>query len=70
MNMSTMNMPAIDMGSDNDNMSHSTNNNQSNTIMTNMDMDHGSSDSSMAKMTHDTANNSTVNSKYNRISNS
>ena len=60
MNMSTMNMPAMDMGSDNDNMSHSANNNHSNTIMINMDMDHGSSDSSMAKMTHDTTNNSTV----------
>ena len=61
-NMSAMNMHAMNMGTaDNDNnMSHNNNNNHnnSNSIMASMDMDHGSYDSSMAKMSQHTDDNS------------
>ena len=59
-NMSAMNMHAMNMGTaDNDNnMSHNNNHNNSNSIMASMDMDHGSNDSSMAKMSQHTADNS------------
>ena len=72
-----MNMSAMNMGTADNSMSHSNQNNNSSTNMSSMDMNHGSSDSSMASgmdmnhgssdssmasgMSKDTANNSIVN---------
>ena len=59
-NMSAMNMHAMNIGTadNNNNMSHNNNHNNSNSIMASMDMDHGSYDSSMAKMSQHTDDNS------------